>query len=152
IFLGSYFSLLGIIAASHLVMRGIFHWDYAPRIVWPCREFAMGYVQVFCLSLLLCLLYLNFYHDLHEAPLIGLTVGVASLSVVFAILRLSASEGALGGFGIAATIAALMSWLVIRLSGLSPESLAEWSKPPYLLLVVGLFAILASGRLTPLMS
>jgi hypothetical protein len=159
ILLGIYFSVLILGAAGYLILRGPFRWEYAPRIVWPCRELAVQYLQVFILSALLCALYRSFYHTLHEAPLVGLTLGVALLSVLFAVLRLMAAPNVLFGFGMAVGSAALLGWVAILLvylklrptiSSSALESLKEWSTLLYLPLTFGVFAIIASGQLKSL--
>jgi hypothetical protein len=153
IFLGFYFSFLGVAAFVHLKLRTPFHWDYAPRFVWPCRESAAAYLQVFGLSVLVCALYLHFYHGVHEAPLLALTLCAVVLSVAFAAIRLSSSWGVLS-FGIAVSFAAVLAWLAtwlihasmgVNISQGRMENLMEWTKLPYLPLGVGIFAALVSA-------
>ncbi len=151
IFLGCYFLVLGLGALAHLKLRTPLHWDYAPGFAWPCKEFAIEYLQVLIFSGLICVVYRVIYHSLHEAPLLGLTIGAVVLAVVFTAMRLSFSSGLLP-FGIGMSVAAVASWLLIwRLTGLQEntaqpgmEYLREWAKLPFLPLAVGIFAILIS--------
>jgi hypothetical protein len=156
ILLGLYFIVLLIAAAAHLILRGALHWDYAPRIVWPCREFAAEYLQIFLCNALLCMIYRHFYHRLHEAPLLGLTLGVVLLGTLFVIVRLSALPGALLTFGVAGCGVAILGWLAIgasygtwpsKISASAQETLQEWAALPWLPLALGVYAILVSDPL-----
>jgi hypothetical protein len=148
ILLGFYFVVLVLFACGHLLLRGPLQWDYAPRLVWPCRDFAMQYVQVVCMSLLLCVLYGWFYLTVHEAPLVGMTLGVVFFSTLFAVLRLSSSPDVLFRWGIAFGALALFAWgVLIFLPGHSSstrESIREWMKPPCMPFAFGLFSVLVS--------
>jgi hypothetical protein len=150
IFMGAYFVLLCIVVAGHFLLRGYFRWYYAPRIVWPCRDYAPQYLQIFFLCLLLCWLYRSFYHNLHEATLLALTLGVAILSVMFAIVRLTFHEDVVIRSGIAVTASALLLRLTVEIVRLSSgshisvsakASLLEWSRLLYLPMAAGAFAI-----------
>jgi hypothetical protein len=150
ILMGGYFVLLCLAVAGHFLLRGYFRWYYAPRIVWPCQDYAPQYLQIFFLCLLLCWLYRSFYHNLHEATLLALTVGVAILSVMFAIVRLTFREDVVIRCGIAVTASALLLRLVVELVRLSSgthisdsakASLLEWSRLLYLPMTAGVFAI-----------
>ena len=150
ILMGGYFVLLCLAVAGHFLLRGYFRWYYAPRIVWPCQDYAPQYLQIFFLCLLLCWLYRSFYHDLHEATLLALTLGVAILSVLFAIVRLTFRQEVVIRCGIAVTALALLLRLpveIVRLSsgthisGSANASLVEWSRLLYLPMTAGVFAI-----------
>jgi hypothetical protein len=150
IFMGAYFVLLCLVVAGHFLLRGYFRWYYAPRIVWPCRDYAPQYLQIFFLCLLLCWVYRSFYHNLHEATLLALTLGVAILSVLFAVVRLTFREDVVIRCGIAVTALALLLRLVVELVRLSSgthisvsakASLLEWSRLLYLPMAAGVFAI-----------
>jgi len=148
ILLGFYFVVLVLVALGHLLLRGPLQWDYAPRLVWPCRDFAMQYVQVVCMSFLLCLLYRWFYLTVHEAPLVGLTLGVVFFSTLFAVLRLSSTSDVLVKWGTAFGALAVLAWGVLALlpshSASAREGIREWMKPPCLPFAFGLFSVLVS--------
>ncbi len=150
IIMGAYFSVLCLAVAGHFVLRGHFQWHYAPRIVWPCREYAMEYLQIFLLSALLCWEYRSLYHNLHEGTLLALTLGVGFLSVLFAIVRLSFRPDIVLRCGIALTAAALVARLFVELARLNSgahltasaaANLLEWSKVLYLPMTAGVFTI-----------
>ena len=150
IFMGAYFSLLCLAVAGHFMLRGYFHWHYAPRIVWPCREYALEYLQILFLSAILCWMYRSLYHGLHEATLIASTLGVVLLSILFAIIRLSFRPDVVYRCGIAVTAAALLCRLVVEIARLNSGahisasasgSLLEWTKLLYLPFTAGVFVI-----------
>lgn len=146
-----YFLLISLAALAHLALRGPFHWDYAPRMIWPCPQNAVAYFQIFIANLLFSLLYHGVYRGLHEAPLLGFTIGLAALSTFFAILRLTASSRALLRFGLAGVSLALLLALAVEifrlymgkdLSSSASAGLTEWSKLIWLPLVTGFLAML----------
>jgi len=160
IFMGAYFSLLCLAVVGHFMLRGYFHWHYAPRIVWPCREYALEYVQILFLSAILCWVYRSLYHGLHEATLIASTLGVVLLSVLFAIIRLSIRPDIVYRSGIAVTAAALLSRLVVEfarlnsgahISASASGSLLEWTKLLYLPFTAGVFTIVVCWPIEPLL-
>ncbi len=147
-----YFLLIGLAAAAHLILRGPYRWNYAPRIIWPCQQFAAEYLQIFIASLILCALYRSLYGDLHEAPLIVLTLGLAAISTLFAIFRLYAPPAVLLRSGIVGTFLALLlglgvalfRWhMGVQLTTSASAGLTEWSKLLCLPLVAGIIAMLA---------
>ena len=158
IFLVSYFFLLAIAALSYLLFRATLHWDYVPRMVWPCRDFSMKYLQVFGANLILSLLYVACYHSLRETPLVGTTVGVAFLSILFAIICLHYSSASLFRCGkilcVFSVLAALLVgfgrlWLLRINAPSTSEPLAGWITLAIFPLAIGVFAILVSGKLKP---
>jgi hypothetical protein len=160
IFLASYFFLLAIAALFYLQFRATLHWDYAPRMVWPCRDFSMRYLQVFGANVILSLLYVACYHGLRETPLIGTTLGAAFLSTLFAIICLNCSSAILFRFGKILCVFSVLAALLVgfgRLWLLRPamnapstsEPLAGWITLAIFPLAIGVYAILVSGRLAP---
>ena len=148
-----YFLVIGIAAAAHLILRRLYRWNYAPRIIWPCQQFAAEYLQIFIASVILCALYRGLYRGLHEAPLIGLTLGLAAISTLFAVFRLYAPPAVLLRAGILAAFLALLLGLGVAvfrwhmgayLTISASAGLTEWSKLLYLPLVAGIIAILAA--------
>jgi hypothetical protein len=147
-----YFLVIGFAAAAHLILRGHYRWNYAPRVIWPCKQFAGAYLQIFIASVILCALYRGLYRGLHEAPLIGLTLGVALIATLFAIFRLYAPPEVLLRSGIVATFLALLLGLGVaifrwhmgnQLTVSASASLTEWSNLLCLPFVAGVVAVLA---------
>jgi hypothetical protein len=155
-----YFLVLALFAAGHLVLRGPFHWHYAPHIIWPCPKSGVAYAEIFVSSLLLSLLYHRLYRGLHEAPLIAFTLGLAVLATLFAILRLRDNPSrVLWRYGISAASLAVLSEIFIaclRLSygkDLSPSASAgmtEWSKLLCLPLLGGIIAAFFAPPIRPM--
>jgi hypothetical protein len=93
ILLGTYFVILLTGAVVHLLVRGPLGWNYTPELVWPCRQNALIYLQLFGANTLVLLVFWLSYRWLYEAPLLFLTTLVVPvLSVGFVLLKLGFSS------------------------------------------------------------
>jgi hypothetical protein len=159
ILLGTYFVILLLGGLLHLSLRGPLHWIYAPKFAWPCKENAISYIELFAANVSTFILFLLSYRWLYEAPLLGLTLAVPALSVLFAFLKLCFSPRVLSRFGRAQSFIAsiafltLLVWWTLRHIGeLFPEPRSPFELPvEWLILfaslgVAGQIAVLLSGE------
>jgi hypothetical protein len=153
ILLGAYFMIPLLAALLHLSLRGPFRWVYPPQVVWPCKENALGYVDLFAANGSMFVLFWLSYQWLHEAPLLILTLAVPFLSVLFVFLKLRAFTHGLHRFGAAlsflasAAIVTVLTWWELR----ALRGTFEWPPLEWLILfvsfgAVGQIATLLSGK------
>ena len=156
ILMGAYFTIPLLLAGLNLSLRGPLHLTYAPRLIWPRPEKALSYLHLSAANGLMLLLFRLAYPYLYEAPLLGLTLAVAFLSVLFTILKLSSSSRALVWFGMALTSGAVWALLgslpfplvfpvSFPLIFLPSEPLTEWRIVSALLSIFGLIAVFLAG-------
>jgi hypothetical protein len=143
-----YFLVLVAAAGLHLGLRGPLRLIYAPRIIWPCRENTLGYGQLLCANALIFLFYWASYRRLYEAPLLVLTTEVVCFSVLFGLAILSYPPRLLFRWGVLSSSIAVVTLVVIGLLHLLGLVTLDWAVLFILLAVVGLFALLVSGRIS----
>lgn len=156
ILMGAYSVILLLGAILHLLARRSRHWIYAPRFVWPCREHALIYVQLFAANGAMLLLFWLFYLRLYELSLLIATLSVAALSLIFLFWKLRFVPRTLFPVGNALTLVAILfgsvlftPWLWVRLfpsvKGETPPELPlEWIILCTLLAIFGQIAVLLS--------
>src|SRR5438132_5425677 len=83
----------------YLSLRGPLHWIYPPKLIWPRKENALSYVELFAANGSMFFLFWLSYQWLHEAPLLALTLAVPSLSLLFVFLKLRPFPRLLHRFG-----------------------------------------------------
>jgi hypothetical protein len=149
ILLGSYFVIPLLVALLHLSLRGPLRWVYPPQVIWPYKENALRYVELFAANGSMSFLFWLSYRRLHEAPLLFLTLAVPCLSVLFVLLKLRASSRVLHRFGAtqssvaSAAILALLAWWALRRP---PEPPLEWLIMFASFGAIGQIAVLLSGE------
>jgi hypothetical protein len=147
ILLGAYFAIPLLGGFLHLSLRGALHWIYPPKLIWPSKENALSYVELFAANGSMFFLFWVSYQWLHEAPLLALTLAVPSLSVLFVLLKLLPSPRVLHRFGqaqsfvaSAAILTLLARWALQQTSELSLEWLIMFAS----LGAIGQIAVLLS--------
>jgi hypothetical protein len=143
ILMGVYFSLVLSAAIAHLALRGPLCLIYAPRFIWPCRESALSYVELFALNGFMLLLFWLFYRRIYEGPLLTLTFAVALLSILFFIVKQTRPRKGLPVLGAFLIGVALTGWLASR--HYPSSSLSEWGRVFWFLGITGFAAIVLSG-------
>ena len=149
ILLGTYFLILLLVGFLHLSLRGPLHWIYPPKLIWPCKEKAVSYIELFAANGLMCFFFWLSYRWLHEAPLLALILAVPSLCVLFVFLKLLPSPHVLHRLGRAqsflalAAILALSAWWALRRIFELP---LEWLILFASVGAVGQIAVLLSGQ------
>jgi hypothetical protein len=143
ILMGVYFSIVLSAAVAHLALRGPLCLIYAPRFIWPCRDSALSYVELFALNGFMLLLFWLFYRKIYEGPLLTLTFAVALLSIVFFIVKMTRPRKGLPVLGVLLIGVALAGWLASR--HYPSSSLSEWSRVFWFFGISGFVAIVLSG-------
>ena len=143
ILMGVYFSIVLSTAVAHLALRGPLCLIYAPRFIWPCRDNALGYVEVFAVNGFILLLFCRFYRRTYEGPLLTLTFAVALLSVLFFMVKMTRPRKGLPVLGVLLICIALAGWVASRRN--PSFSLSEWSRVFWFVGISGLIAIVLSG-------
>ena len=149
ILLGTYFMIPLLGGFLHLSLRGALHWIYPPKLIWPSREKALSYIELFAANGSMFFLFWLSYQRLHEAPLLALTLAVPSLSLLFVFLKLLPSTRALHRLGRALSLVAtvailtlLACWALRWTSKLAVEWLILFAS----LGVISQIAVLLSGE------
>jgi len=146
VLLVTYFSLLVTIAMLYLLLREPLHVIYPPRFVWPQPGKGIRYVQLLSANVILLLLFWFLYPRLYEAPLLGLTIGVAVFAALLAIFTLASPRRGpiiLSGLLIGCTLAAGAALFFY-----DPYSFAEWEPVLALLAGASLVAVLFSDAIS----
>ena len=149
ILLGTYFMIPLLGGFLYLSLRGPLHWIYPPKLIWPRKENALSYVELFAANGSMFFLFWLSYQWLHEAPLLALTLAVPSLSLLFVFLKLRPFPRLLHRFGraqsfiAAAVILTLLARWVLRRTSERP---LEWLVMFAWLGAVGQIAVLLSGE------
>jgi hypothetical protein len=147
ILLGSYFVLFLFLALLHMSLRVPLHEIYVPRLIWPCAENSLAYLQIAVALGAILLLFWISYLRLYEAPLLTLTLVVAALAPLLVILKLKFRAEVLALFGraliymSAAVLVVLAGFIFVR----SP-AFEEWWSTFAVLGMSGIIAVLLSGR------
>jgi hypothetical protein len=146
VLLVTYFCVLMTIAVIYLLLKGTLHVIYPPHFVWPQPDKGICYVQLFAVNVVLLLFFWFLYPRVYEAPLIGLTMGIAVFEALLAIFTLAYPRSGpiiLSGLLICTTLSAGAA-----LYRYDAYTFSDWEPVLALFAGVSLIAVLFSDRVS----
>ncbi len=146
VLIGSYFVVVLLIAAGYLLARKAWRWVYMPRFLFPQRRNSVAYLQLFSANLVILLLFWWFYSKLYEAPLLGLSVVVAIVSLLFCISKLAFPDR--GPLVLAALLATVLLISLLAIPSRAANDPRDWEYVWVVLSSACVLAILLSDRIS----
>jgi hypothetical protein len=146
VLMGSYFVVVLLIAAAYLLARKAWQWVYMPRFLFPQRRNTIAYLQIFFANVLILLLFWQFYPQLYEAPLLGLTVVVAVVSILFSISKLALPNR--GPLAVGAVLATVLLISLVAIPSRAANDPRDWEYVWVVLSAACLIAISLADRIS----
>jgi hypothetical protein len=155
ILLGFYFVLLFLIAiVVNSFLRRTLRAIDPRRLIWPCAENGVEYLQIFTVNAIILLLYWFYYVRLYEAPLLTLSGLVSCLCVLLPLFKFSGRSRLLSRFGLIRIATSVMvlaaiiaNWIANRIANrtVTNSDISEWWRVFAFLGIAGTIALLLSS-------
>ena len=146
VLMGSYFVVVLLIAAGHLLARKAGQWVYMPRFLFPQKANAIAYLQIFFANVVILLLFWWFYPKLYEAPLLGLTALVAVASILFSISKLAFPNR--GPLVLGASLATILLISLLAIPSRAANDPRDWEYVWVVLSTACVIAVFLSDRVS----